>query len=473
MNTRYTNLFRFFFAFLDLAALNLIHIVLLFLMQHLNIAQNRYFAAEVKEEILRSYILYFMITNMVWLGCAYFTALYINDKILSFERFAKKTVQSFLLFLVIILFFIFLSKIPWYSRSFVLLSFTGFGITLILTRIFFIVGGDYLRSKQEFNKKIVILGYNDVSKKLMDRFLANNQRSWVEGYFEDYQNVHELSLFPILGRIKECIPYSIQHNITEIYSTISPEKHSYIYELAQDAEKNLIRFKFVPDLQMFVNRSIHVDYLEDIPILSLRSEPLEDIAGRIKKRFFDVLFSFFVITFILSWLLPILAILIKLDSKGPVFFTQFRPGKNNKSFRILKFRSLHQNPDGEKQVSRDDTRYTRLGKFLRKSSIDEMPQFINVLLGDMSIVGPRPQMLKQTQDFSRVLNHYMIRHFIKPGVTGWAQVNGFRGEIRNEEQLKARVAHDIWYLEHWSIWLDIRIVFLTLYTTLRGDKNAF
>ncbi len=461
MNTRYTNLFRFFFAFLDLSALNLIHITLMFLMEQVPVATDRY------------YMLFFMITNIVWLGCAYFTALYINDKVLSFERFAKRTVQSFLLFMMIILLFIFLYDYN-YSRLFVILSFTGFGITLLVSRIFFILGGGYLRNKEQFNKKIVILGYNELSKKLMDKFLANNKKTSVEGYFEDYQNVHELSVFPILGRIKECIPYSIKNNITEIYSTISPEKHSYIYELAQDAEKNMIRFKFVPDLRMFVNRNIQFDFVEDIPILSLRSEPLEDMAGQIKKRFFDVIFSFFILTFIMSWLIPIIALLIKLDSKGPVFFTQPRSGKNNKPFTCIKFRSLRMNKDSNlKQVTRDDTRFTKLGKFLRKSNLDELPQFLNVLLGDMTVVGPRPHMLKHTEDYSRILNQYMIRHFVKPGVTGWAQVHGFRGEIKKEEELRARIEHDIWYMEHWSIWLDIRIVFLTLYVTVKGDKNAF
>ncbi|MEO5647722.1 MAG: sugar transferase, partial [Chitinophagaceae bacterium] len=177
---------------------------------------------------------------------------------------------------------------------------------------------------------------------------------------------------------------------------------------------------------------------------------------------------------LLSWLVPLIALLIKLDSRGPVFFVQKRSGKNNKSFSCIKFRSLMVNGNADKQqVTRNDDRFTRLGKFLRKSNLDELPQFFNVLQGNMSVVGPRPHMLKHTQDYSRILNQYMIRHFVKPGVTGWAQVHGYRGEIKEEKQLRKRIEYDIWYLENWSLWLDMRIVFLTVYTTFKGDKNAY
>jgi putative colanic acid biosynthesis UDP-glucose lipid carrier transferase len=217
-----------------------------------------------------------------------------------------------------------------------------------------------------------------------------------------------------------------------------------------------------------------MEYLDELPILSLRSEPLEDVANSVKKRVFDIVFSLLVIVFILSWLLPILAILIKLNSKGPVFFVQMRSGKDNAPFRCFKFRSLSVNKDAHlKQVTKNDIRITPLGKFLRKSNLDELPQFFNVLMGDMSVVGPRPHMLLHTETFSKVLEEYMIRHFVKPGVTGWAQVNGFRGEIKEPEQLRKRIEHDIWYMENWSLWLDLRVIFLTVYRTVKGDKNAY
>ncbi|MEO6228744.1 MAG: undecaprenyl-phosphate glucose phosphotransferase [Ferruginibacter sp.] len=461
MNFSYTNVFRFFFALVDLLLINIIHLTLMLTLERVQGASGQ------------NYTILFIVSNVAWLASAYLTGLYINDQIFNYERFAKRTIQAFALFLIALLSFLFLYHFN-YSRVFVSLNFVCIGSALFVSRIFFIWGGEYFRKKGRYNKKIIVLGYNDVSKQLVKHFATFNKTITVEGYFEDYENINELTFFPVLGMRKECIAYAIDNKVVEIYSTISPEKHAYVYEMAQAAEKNMIRFKFVPDFRMFVNRNIHVDIVDSIPILSLRSEPLEDIAASTKKRFFDIVFSLFVIVTTLWWLVPLLAILIKINSRGPVFFIQLRSGKNNNSFKCIKFRTLKVNKDADsKQVSRDDNRITKLGKFLRKSSLDELPQFFNVLIGNMSVVGPRPHMLKHTEDYSRLLNEYMIRHYVKPGVTGWAQVSGFRGEIKEPEQLRKRIEHDIWYLENWSLWLDIRIIFLTVYVTIKGDKNAF
>src|SRR6202000_1217193 len=166
--------------------------------------------------------------------------------------------------------------------------------------------------------------------------------------------------------------------------------------------------------------------------------------------------------------------LIMIESRGPVFFAQARSGKNNRTFYCLKFRRMRVNEKAdEQQASRNDSRITRIGAFLRRTSLDEFPQFINVFKGDMSIVGPRPHMLKHTSDYSQVLERFMVRQFVKPGITGWAQVNGHRGETRNLGQMEKRIEHDIWYLENWSLWLDVRIIFLTVYNIFRREENAF
>ena len=188
----------------------------------------------------------------------------------------------------------------------------------------------------------------------------------------------------------------------------------------------------------------------------------------------DIAVSLFVIVFFLSWMVPIFALLIFIESGESVFFKQLRTGKNKKSFYCLKFRSMKSNKDADlKQATENDARVTRLGRFIRKTSLDEFPQFINVFKGEMSLVGPRPHMLKHTTDFSKIVDDYMVRQFLKPGITGWAQINGYRGEITNPEQIKMRVDKDLWYLENWNLWLDIQILFLTVYYVLRGDKNAF
>jgi len=217
-----------------------------------------------------------------------------------------------------------------------------------------------------------------------------------------------------------------------------------------------------------------VDFLKEIPVLMLRKEPREDVSNRFKKRLFDIIVSSLIILFVLSWLVPLLALLIKLESKGPVFFTQARTGKDKKTFLCFKFRSMYVNKQANsRQASKNDNRITRIGRILRKTNLDEFPQFYNVLSGQMSIVGPRPHMLKHTDEYAQMIGKYMVRQFLKPGITGLAQVNGFRGETRTLGQMQKRVEYDLWYMENWSIYLDLKIVFLTAYNMIRGEKNAF
>jgi putative colanic acid biosynthesis UDP-glucose lipid carrier transferase len=196
--------------------------------------------------------------------------------------------------------------------------------------------------------------------------------------------------------------------------------------------------------------------------------------NRIKKRIFDIVFSAGMIVFVLSWLVPLIAVCIWLENRGPIFFVQKRSGINNKPFWCIKFRSMRDNKDAHKlQATRRDKRVTRVGQFIRKTSLDEFPQFFNVLKGDMSIVGPRPHMIKHTEDYSAVISHYMVRQMIKPGITGWAQIHGFRGEIHSTENMQSRVDHDLWYIENWNMLLDLRVIILTGYNLIKGEKNAY
>ncbi len=458
MDSRSSNLFRFSFAVFDLLCLNIVHFALLLLKQNVLVS--------------KAYVVLFILNNAAWIGCAYMTTLYVG-KHFSNDNFFKRSVVTFFLFVGTSLLGIFLYKFS-YSRKFVLVNFMAFGTIILISRTFYLGAAYYMRKQYPLNKKVIILGYNELAKRLVDNFKFNKSVS-VIGFFDDeITSTEDQNELPIIGKISNSIDYAIDNNISEIYSTVSPEKNKNIYELAHQAETNFIRFKFVPDFRMFVNRAVHIDFARNIPVLSLRTEPLENLDSQIKKRWFDIVFSLFIIFFILSWLIPLVAILIKLDSSGPVFFTQLRSGKNNQAFLCYKFRSLKINDEAHnKQVTKDDDRFTRVGKFLRKTNLDEFPQFINVLRGEMSIVGPRPHMLKHTEQYSQILNHYMIRHYVKPGVTGWAQINGYRGEIKTEKDLRARIEHDIWYMEHWTMWLDLRIIVLTIYNTIKGEENAF
>jgi putative colanic acid biosynthesis UDP-glucose lipid carrier transferase len=202
--------------------------------------------------------------------------------------------------------------------------------------------------------------------------------------------------------------------------------------------------------------------------------PLELSFNRQMKRFFDIIFSLFVLIFLISWLTPILGILIKLETRGPVFFKQKRNGFNNDEFICFKYRSMVLNKDADMiQVTKDDERVTFIGKLLRRTSIDELPQFINVFLGDMSVVGPRPHMLSHSQMYASSVDKFMVRHFVKPGITGLAQIKGFRGEVESPNDIISRVKYDIYYIENWSPLLDFKIILHTIYNFIRGDKKAY
>jgi putative colanic acid biosynthesis UDP-glucose lipid carrier transferase len=421
----------------------------------------------------REYHLFFAVYNLSWMTSVYLTELYMSKNWLDFEIFFKRTFKCYVFTTVSLLVFIFIYHYQ-YSRFFIIFCFTGFATLLLFNRIVFNLLVISLRSRFKLAKNVVVLGYNEVSVRLIDYFQKETKLVKLAGCFDDKGAIEDSPDLMVFRNLRDCMSIVKANQVTEIYSTLVPENYPYLYELAKEAEKEFVYFKFVPDYHIFVNRNIYVDFLNDIPVLSLRKEPLEDTGNRIKKRAIDIFFSSLVIVFILSWLVPLLAILIKLDSRGPVFFIQLRSGKNNRPFRCLKFRSLRVNNEADsRQVSRDDNRITGLGRIMRKTNMDELPQFFNIFLGDMSIVGPRPHMLKHTEHFAELYMEYMIRHFVKPGLTGWAQVNGYRGEIRENELLRKRVEFDTWYMENWSLYLDMRIILLTILVTVKGDKNAF
>ena len=456
MNSKSQSYFNFYFAVFDLIALNICY------------ALNMIFLPEV--HYLSPYILLSIAINISWIISSYVMVLYIGKH--TNTIFIKKTGETFFSFLLITLLFIFFYHYS-YSRLFTLFSLSGFLVFLLISRGFYL-GSSYIIEKKTIQKQIAIIGYNDVSKKLIKHFKTYKTPINIHGCFDDGPLLQHFEGYPALGNINGVLQYAISNNIHEIYSTVSPEIYSSIYSLAEEAENNFIKFKFVPDFKIFINRNMHVELEKDIPILSIRLDPLEDKGEKLKKRLFDLIFTLLITLLVLWWLFPIIALLIKLESKGPVFFKQLRSGKNNKSFYCYKFRSLKINDEAEsKQVSRTDKRLTRVGKFLRKTNIDELPQFLNVWENTMSVVGPRPHMLHHTKEWAKVSRQYMLRHYLKPGITGWAQINGLRGEIKSGEALIKRVEHDIWYMENWTIWLDIRIILLSIVKTFLGDRNAF
>lgn len=261
--------------------------------------------------------------------------------------------------------------------------------------------------------------------------------------------------------------------VQEIFCCLSHNKDEEIKRIMQFCDKNVIHFHYVP--RQFGNNQLNLkpEQLGEFRLYTNRKEPLLEIQNYALKRAFDIVFSGCVCLCLLPFL-PIIALIIKLQSPGSIFFKQARTGSDGRNFYCIKFRSMHVNADADKiQATKNDPRKFAFGNFMRKTNIDELPQFINVLKGDMSIVGPRPHMLKHTEMYSQIIDKYMVRHFCKPGITGWAQVTGYRGETKEVWQMEERIKRDIWYIENWSFWLDIKIIFLTAKSVIIPDKNAY
>ena len=274
--------------------------------------------------------------------------------------------------------------------------------------------------------------------------------------------------------MEDVMTFVKEEEIDEIYASIGELSNEDLVKLVDFVDNNLKVLKFLPDNKEIYSKRLDFTYYGVLPILSLRKIPMDEPFNKFIKRSFDIILSIFVIVCILSWLTPLLGLIIKLESKGPVFFKQKRNGLDYKEFYCYKFRSMKPNPLADlEQISKDDERVTRVGRIIRKTSMDELPQFINVLKGDMSVVGPRPHMVSHTHMYAGRIDKFMVRHFIKPGITGLAQVSGFRGEVETESDIINRVKYDIFYLENWSLFLDIKIVFQTIYNALRGEEKAY
>ena len=281
-----------------------------------------------------------------------------------------------------------------------------------------------------------------------------------------------------LGVPEDAIPYVVNNHavLKEILCSLNPATETdYVNRLVSTCEANMVRFKYVPGMEGYPRRKMNITQLGNVNVISLHEEPLNTPLAKLVKRAGDIFFSgvFLITLFPIIWI--ICAIGIKLSSPGPVFFKHKRTGYEGKEFWCYKFRSMHASADADtKQAVKGDSRVFKFGEFLRRSSIDELPQFINVFRGDMSVVGPRPHMIHHTDIYSDLIGDYMIRHLAKPGITGWAQVNGCRGETKELSEMKERVEKDIWYIEHWSVELDVSIIFITLWQMIRHkDEKAY
>lgn len=328
------------------------------------------------------------------------------------------------------------------------------------------------RSLGKNYKRIVVIGAGAVGQKLIGVLKGDSGYGYrIMGIFDDDSNLSKADLYQgTLDKVEEFVHH---HPIDEMYCCIPDTDNEDVAKLLAIAERNAVDFFYVPQFGRHITRHFELFSVDNVPVLQARPNPLSIPMNAAMKRIFDFLVSSVVLVLSPLVLIPV-GIAIKISSPGPIFFKQRRTGFRGKPFTCYKFRTMRVNGQSDTvQATKNDPRKTRVGDFLRKTSIDELPQFFNVWRGEMSIVGPRPHMEQQTQTYSELIDKYMLRHVIKPGVTGWAQVNGYRGLTDELWKMEKRVEYDVWYTENWNFFLDLKIIVLTVVNAIRGEKNAF
>jgi putative colanic acid biosysnthesis UDP-glucose lipid carrier transferase len=416
-----------------------------------------------------------IIYNAVWILVALMLQLYELKQLKRLDQILFNLFKAFAFNILILTAILFSLKASDFSREhlyytyFLLFGFIMFWRYLAIQLI-------KLYRKSGYNySRVVIIGGGEVAQQLNNYFNSDNVLGVkLMGIFSDTEISFKTKEGIVSGDLEALELFALKNDIDEIFYTLPLTHTKKIKDLVDFCDKYMLRFKVVPDFRGFLFKRVNIDFFDDVPVITLREEPLRDFVNRFVKRIFDLLFSFFVILLVLSWLYPLFAIWIKLSSKGPVLFKQLRSGVNNEEFLCYKFRSMAISGDSDsKQATEGDARITKFGAWLRKSSLDELPQFFNVFMGDMSIVGPRPHMLLHTEEYSELINKYMVRQLVKPGITGVAQVRGYRGETKELQDMEGRVRFDVWYIENWSLSLDINIILQTIWNVFKGDEKAY
>jgi putative colanic acid biosynthesis UDP-glucose lipid carrier transferase len=416
-----------------------------------------------------------LLLNFIYAFSVYFIPVNIYKPVMFADKVVQRALSVIALHLIIFitsLFFLqldinFLSYFVIYFYIMLFVIFTVWRITARETLKLY-------RKTGRNHKRVIIVGAGKTGMDLYSELKKEMAYGYcIHGFFDD--NLLLKNTLPnYLGMTHEVEDYAIKNNIDEIYCTLPSSKDEKILQIFNFAEKNMIRFFIVPEFSRYLKKRLYLESIESVPIMAVRSEPLQFLHNQLVKRTFDIVFSLFFLIVFFPFFYVIIGIIIKLSSPGPVIFKQTRTGIYGKNFDCYKFRSMRTNGDAdEKQAEKDDPRVTKLGYFLRRSNLDEIPQFFNVLKGDMSVIGPRPHMLKHTELYSILIDKYMVRHLVKPGVSGWAQVNGYRGETKTTKQMEDRMKYDVWYLENWTFLLDLKILFVTILNMFKGEKNAY
>lgn len=463
IQTRYIYLLRYILPVTDLLLLNGVYFLAYFITARMGV--------QLSDETNYHHL---VVCNLIWLFCSSIFGLQHTLGAGKLEKIYRGTWRSVVVHLGLFAIYLLFSRHAEFSRTFLVYFYCLLSTGFILSRFLGTSFRQLILNKFNATRKVAVMGVDYTASRLGDYF---EQQGNVDFYGfitenESFYTNQGTALSPV---IYDKLSEAAENGVKDIYVVFENERMKEVGALVKEAERLCLRLKFVPNLGGPISSPYKVNYMgSEFRVITLRHEPLEDINNRFKKRAFDVVVSGLVIVFILSWLYPLVALLIKLQSKGPVLFKQLRSGRNDEPFMCFKFRSMQIN-DGadELQAVKNDQRVTCIGRFLRRTNLDEMPQFFNVFMGEMSVVGPRPHMLKHTEQYKMLINQYMIRHFLKPGITGWAQVNGQRGETKALKDMQKRIECDIYYLERWTAMFDVKIVFMTITDMLKGNDKAY
>ena len=421
------------------------------------------------KEYLNVFFLSFI--SFFWLVTSYFFAFYEVHRHTSVLSLLRLLVKQFLFFILgYFAYFGIFKEGTVVNNQFLILMLIIISISFIKLSWLFLLK-KYRSFGNNFRTTIVI-GFDDSTKNIIKIFKSKSNLGYKYlGFFSN--KLHKKKEY--LGNLDAVFEYAIQNTVDEIYCSLTALSNEQIKKINKFALDKDIILKLIPDTNELYSKNRSIEYYGDsLMVLNVNKLPFDFTENFYLKRFFDILFSVFVCLFILSWLIPILWVLVKLESKGPLVFKQGREGLNGKEFTCYKFRSMRMNKQSNKiHAIKNDARVTKVGAFLRKTSMDELPQFLNVLLGDMSVVGPRPHLETLSLEYQKDVDDYLKRHIVKPGITGLAQVGGYRGEIKKKSDIKNRVRLDIFYIENWSFFLDIKIIIQTVLNVFKGEEKAY
>jgi len=416
--------------------------------------------------------------NFIWYFTTKITEFYDTFSSFSFSSQFVTIIKNAAIQIITAVLFIFLVKENLFTRNFIVLYFIFISSLISLRIVIYKEVQRTIQLKGKHTRNLVIVGSNNIGAEFSNLIESNLELGYkFLGFIDDSPSIQE----KYLGQIENLNLIISKLNIDEIVIAIPNYDPQMLKKIINICNKNAVRIHIIPDYFQFLSKKFTINTVGNFPIITIRNEPLSEIQWRFIKRSFDIVFSLAVSLLILIWLIPLLALIVKLSSPGPVFFIQERVGLKNKKFRCYKFRSMYNsiNTDNKEflPIVENDSRITAIGRFLRSSNLDELPQFLNILKGDMSIVGPRPHALSFNTEYVQFFDNIKLRHLVKPGLTGWAQVHGLRGDsadpIENKKKTIKRIEFDIWYIENWSLGLDIQIIILTIWQMLIRNTKGF